>query len=303
MEEERDENHPLGVAEVGDREDRDPRTPVRRSEEEIDVEGIAGEPSIKPRTREEMVEGDCKLVALLPRVEAFQVQNPDFLNFWVLNARDKELDVEGLLAGPGLGDDRHEEEVFAALYRVGFDAEKAEQASDDAKRLLADRLSIGPFGRRGERFHERDRHSETGAWRIDTDVGRILQSLNTCAILVARRETSRPLLCLFCGIFSLGNPREEVFRPKLGERQQEIRQIPFRIDNNRRNLIDCGLFEERDREARLSASRHADYDAVGREVARLIEVRMGGCAVGCRLAEIEDAELLVVGEHAGRLRP
>ncbi len=303
MEEERDEYHPLGVAQVGDREDRDPRTPVGRAEEEVDVEGIASEPSVKAGARKKVVEGDGKLVALLPRVEAFQIQDPDFLNLRILDARDEQLDVEGLLAGPRLGDDRYKEEVFAALYRVRFDAEEAEQATDDAKRLLPDRFGIGPLGRRRERLHKRDRHSETGAGRIHADVSRIFQSLNTGAILVACREARRPLLCLLCRVFAFRNPGEEVFRSKLGERQQEIRQIPFRIDDNRRNLVDRRLFEERNREAGLSASRHSDHDAVGREVARLIEVGMGGRAVSRRLAEVKDAKLLVVGEHAGRCSP
>ncbi len=48
LEQQRDEEHPLGVAQVGDRHDRDARLAGRRVEHACDVERLALEPGGEP---------------------------------------------------------------------------------------------------------------------------------------------------------------------------------------------------------------------------------------------------------------
>src|SRR5205823_281537 len=69
----------------------------------------------------------------------------------------------------------------------------------------------------------------------------------------------------------LVDPGPEVLRLKVGERQQEIREVTLRVYRDRRDAVEGGLLDERYAESRLAASGHADRDSVCDQVFRVVQ--------------------------------
>ena len=83
-----------------------------------------------------------------------------------------------------------EQDVLAALDRIGVDAEQRQQARRRGRDPLAQRSASSRIGRRrcGERLEDRHRQAGAAAGRVDGEVGRVAQALGS-----ARRPgPSRP---------------------------------------------------------------------------------------------------------------
>ncbi len=59
--------------------------------------------------------------------------------------------------------------------------------------------------------------------------------------------------------------------PQLGEPQQQVAQVPLGVDGDRRDAVDRRLLQERDPQPRLAAAGHAHADGVRRQVLRIVE--------------------------------
>ena len=77
VEQDRDEEHPLGVGEVGDRDDREPRLVLRRVQQPLHVERFAVEPTGERRRREQVVQPHAELEAILRGEEAVEIDDAD----------------------------------------------------------------------------------------------------------------------------------------------------------------------------------------------------------------------------------
>ena len=105
-----------------------------------------------------------------------------------------------------------------------------------------------------------------------------------------RRDAGAPRLVFV-------DPRPEVFRREVRERQQQVREVPLRIDGDHGHAVDCGLLDQRKAQPGLAAARHADADGVRHEVTRVVEDGCFELFLGVEVVlatEVEDAELLEV---------
>ena len=147
-----------------------------------------------------------------------------------------------------------------------------------------------------------------GAGRVDEDVGLVLQHLDAFGLFAGGGEAFSPEIRLLlrevgrgeaglAGVIDV-DPGEEVGTLEIGKRQQQVREIPLRIDDEGRDVVDRRLFEQGEAQARLAAAGHADADGVGDEVLRVVEDQVFGIVLLRRLVvvrtEVKDAELLEV---------
>jgi len=135
--------------------------------------------------------------------------------------------------------------------------------------------------------------------RLQRDLGGGLQALDARAVLTPSRDPFFPAPSFFRRVGALRDPRREVLGREPRKCEQHVPEVALRIDDDRWNAVDRGLFEERDREPGLAAPGHADDDGVGRQVARVVEKRPAGRLRRHRTAEIERTELF---EFAGICR-
>jgi hypothetical protein len=204
--------------------------------------------------------------------------------------------------------------VLAAAARLSLDAGERQDARHERLDPLAAELGVvgrGPL-RRIEAVEHCQRPAHAAARRVDRHLRRLVQPADAVARLAARREAVGPLLCRAIGellerhalpLRGLGlQPRQEVGRREVWEREQDVGKIPLGVDDERGDPVERGLLDEPDQEARLAAARHAHADGVGREPLRLDQHRLaGGGALGVVhfLAEVEDAEPLDRGGQVG----
>jgi hypothetical protein len=94
--------------------------------------------------------------------------------------------------------------------------------------------------------------------------------------------------------FILIDPGTKLFGRERRERQQQIAEIPLRIDHQRRNAIDCRFLQQIDTQAGLTAARHPDTDRVRHQIFRVVQhVRSRRHVLAGGLAEIKESKLLV----------
>jgi hypothetical protein len=173
VEQQRHEEHPLRVAEMGNREDRDPRLAVRGVEHLLNVERIAGHPRVEAGRGQEVVDGHREAEAFFRRVERLEVEHADAGHRRRLDLLDQGGQIHILAGAPRGVEECREQDMVAALHRVGLDAEQAEEARHGSGHALAERLAL--FGRtalgRGERVEYRHRQPGLAPRRVDDDVG------------------------------------------------------------------------------------------------------------------------------------
>ena len=114
VEQQRDEEHPFAIVEVGDRQDRDARLAGVGVEQRIDVERIALEPHREVGRGEQPVEIGGELEPIGGGEEAVELEDADALKRRRLHLRDERGEVERLLLLPGLAQERRHEDVLAA---------------------------------------------------------------------------------------------------------------------------------------------------------------------------------------------
>jgi hypothetical protein len=89
VQQQRDEEHPLGVPEMGDRQDRDTRLSGLGHEERADVERLPFHPRCVARRSEQVVEREHQLESLFCRIERLHVQHADLLERGLLHRVDE----------------------------------------------------------------------------------------------------------------------------------------------------------------------------------------------------------------------
>ena len=70
------------------------------------------------------------------------------------------------------------------------------------------------------------------------------------------------------------DPGLEIFGFHIGKLQQQIGDVPFRIDHDRRNMVQRSLFKKSDAESGFSTSCHADAECMRCQIARVVMNRL-----------------------------
>ena len=121
-----------------------------------------------------------------------------------------------------------------------------------------------------------------------------VQQLGLLARVVGGRKSLLPRVVLV-------DPRQEILRPQLGEREHQIGEVALGVDEEGGDAVDRRLLEQGEAQTGLAAARHAHAHCVGDEVLRVVEHEPGLRLPRRQIpgaSEVEDAELLEVG--AGR---
>ena len=141
-------------------------------------------------------------------------------------------------------------------------------------------------------FEDRHRQAGLAPRRVDDDVGRLAEARNPAAVLAPLGQAVLPQLGLLPRVVFDAHalpprvlridPRREVLGPKLGEGEHEVAEVALRIDDDRRDLVDRRLFEQRQAQPGLAAPRHAHAHGVRDEVARVVQQPVAGPARASR---------------------
>ena len=163
VEQQRDEEHPLGVAEVRDRADRDARLAVRGIEQRLQVERLAFQPGLEPRRGQHAVQPHRHVEAVLRREVRLEIDDANLVEGRGLHAANQRGQIHVDPALPGMAEERGDQAVLTAARRR-VHAREHQGAGGRARRALGDPLGIVPLRRRrcGERAEDRDRAGRPG---------------------------------------------------------------------------------------------------------------------------------------------
>jgi hypothetical protein len=192
---------------------------------------------------------------------------------------------------------------------LGVDIGQCQDAHRRRGGALRERLAViaDRFGGRGERRQNRQRDAGTAARGVDLELRRGAKPLDARAVLAPLGQPLLPEVRLLrgkgirreagaaCLVFV--DPRPEVRRREPRKGQQQVREIPLRIDRDGGDAVDRGFFDERQAQAGLAAAGHPDADRMGQQVPGVVEHRRAAGGGSRRIgltAKIEDAELLEV---------
>ena len=306
---ERHEEHALGVTKVRDGDDGALGPAVRVVQQIGRVERFALEPVLKARGREQVVESHGELHAILGREHCIQWHHTHLRERWRLNAADDPREIEITPLAPRGRQQIRQQDMLAAGDRIGFNAEEREYTRGGRVDMLAQRFAVvaNSGRRRDERAQQRERAPGRAARCVDGHVGGVDQSLNACAILApagqsvapCRRLRGRELIGGYAGVGRLLwiHPRAEVRGGQRRKAQREIAQIALGVDGDYGHFVDQRFFQQTEPEAGLAAARHADDHGVRREILGVIQDVVvlpfaGGEVVA--LAEVEGAQFLEV---------
>jgi hypothetical protein len=294
---------------VGDRDDRDARPAIAGMQQALQIERLTLEPGTEAGRGEQVVDGHRQAEAILGRVESLEVEHAHLLEGRLLDRADQAGEVERAALAPGSVEDGGQQDVLAALQRVGGNADQPEQPGDHAAHPFAQRGRLGGRAslRRFERAQHRQRQAGVAARRVDGHVRRVAEVPYARAVLAPLRQPLAPglghagrplgrrdaLALRLRGV----DPGREVGGGKVREGQQQVRDVALGVDDQRRDAVEGRFLEQRDAQAGLAGAGHADADGVRRQVLRVVQQRRGRKRPGGGVvlaAEIEDAELLEV---------
>jgi hypothetical protein len=171
---------------------------------------------------------------LLRRVERFQVEHADLVERRFLDPLDERCEREIAPGAPGLVEERRQQDVFATLNRIGFDARKTQQARHCGPDSFAQGAAIQTLlGRRScKRLQHGQRAAGFAARRVDRDIDGIPEAGNASAVLVPVGEPFAPglgrLRSGISGVDALAgsrvgvDPRREVLRLQRRKAQQQV---------------------------------------------------------------------------------
>ena len=265
----------LLVGEMSESDDRRAGLAIR-VQDGVDVDGHALCPCRERRRRQQAVELHRQLHAVLGRIERVELEHTELAHRRVRDHPDERRQVEVLALLPALVDEVGEQDVLARRQRVGVDADEAEQTGHEAFYLVTDDLGIGAIGWRLQRPDEVERDAHRRARRVDGEARRVAQRRDVGAGQAPTAQAVGPGLGLrgrevverLVGLLGVGlvDPRPEVARRQVRERQAEVGQVPLRVDQQAGDASAQHLLDEHDAESRLARARHADDDTVRREV-------------------------------------
>jgi hypothetical protein len=194
IEEKRHEEHPLGVGEVRDVKDRHAGFSFARIKNAVDIEGIAREPRFEARRGEKIVESGGELETVLRRVERLDLENPDAGHGRRLHGVDERGEVEVSPVLPRVLENRGDEDVLPALDWVPSDPEKREKARRRGRDPFGKKIPVleDLLGRRAESAENRYRKSRLAPRRVDREVRRVLEPLDSLSRLIPFGEPLSP---------------------------------------------------------------------------------------------------------------
>ena len=308
----RHDEHALRVGEVRDRDDGDARLALGREQQALDVERLALEPHAEAGRGEQVVHRHRELEPVLGGIEGLDVEHADLVERRLLDGADQAREVERVAAAPGGVDDRGQQDVLAALERIGGDADAAragprpplrcDRASRPrrcpraAARTSAGSRAAGPRCCPACRSRRPRTRGSGGCARRPGPTRRARSSRSRPS---SRRARPPSCPCAPPRPGSIHGWNSAALRP--GKVSSRLRDVALRVDHERRDAVERGLLEQRDAEARLAAAGHADADGVGREVPRVVHQRLGGERIlggVVAAAEVERAEFFEVRHGA-----
>ncbi len=123
-------DHPLalGVAEVGDREDRDPGPARRRVEQALDIQRVAFAPAGEAGRSQHLVETQRQLEPLSSRIKRLEIHHPHSREGRGLDLLDQRAELGGLLLAPMMPQKLGHQDRRAVLDRIRRQAGQAEEA-------------------------------------------------------------------------------------------------------------------------------------------------------------------------------
>jgi hypothetical protein len=114
------------------------------------VERFAFQPRAKAGRGQQIVQRHDQRKAIFRRVERVHIQDADLRHGRRLNQADERGEIEVLPVPPRAIENIGDEDVLAALDRIGFDAQQAEQPGDGGVDALAQQFAVlerGAIGR------------------------------------------------------------------------------------------------------------------------------------------------------------
>ena len=264
----------LGVAEVGDGDDRETcpsggvRTACRSGRQHSpDVEGLPVAERRRRGRREERVHGEDELLPVLRGVERLERQRAHLRERRRRRGLEERLERGGLALLP---EGRHaggQEDEVARLHRVRVPPREAEEAAHPRGHDVAPVVVVGFGGGRRARAEEVDRRSGGRARRVEDRVAALDQRLHVRGSEAPAAEAIRPLLRLGLGRAG-GRIHEgrELGGREAREVEHEVAEVALRVDRENRDTPLQQLLDQDDAERGLTAARHAHDQAVGREV-------------------------------------
>ncbi len=283
--------------------------PAGSEQQALDIQRLAAQPSCEAGRGEQVVDRHRELQPLLRGIERLQIEGAHFVDRRFLDRGDQARHVETGALAPRVLEDRRQQHMIATVDRVRVAIQQRQQAGDDCGDPLAQRGSVLKQlrRRRCKRADDGQRQARFGAGRVDRKIDGVAKFSDALGRLPPLRQSVLPVLgCLRRVLldaqalalrFARIDPREELGRFQVRKRQQQVAQVAFRIDADRRDAVDASLFEQRQAQAGFAAARHADADCVRGEIARVVEQQILGQRARRRLVfppEIEHAEFFVV---------
>jgi hypothetical protein len=307
VEEHGHEEHALVVAQVGDGEDGDAGGPVRGVQEGRHVQRLAFHPGLEARGRQDPVQTERQVEAVLRRVEALQFHDAHPGEWWPLDRLDEVPELQGTAVLPRVLEDAGQEDVLAAPDGIRLDPQERQQAGHRGLDPLPQRVRVREHRLPGD--GERAEHGNLSSRRaprcVYGEIGVGPEPADPLPVLAPARQPAPPQLRLGLGErrrvqaalagHLLVHPGPEVGRGQVRERQKEVRQVALRVDGDHGDPVHGRLLHDPQRQPRLAAPRHPDDDPVGREVPGVVQQEVLGALAGGRItdpAEIEGSELL-----------
>ena len=283
VEQQADKKHPLGITEVRNAENRQTRLALRRVQDLRDVERHPAQPRLKAGRGQQAVHRHRQLGPLLPRIKTFQIHHPHLPERRRLDLLHQPRQRETLAGPPVRTENRAQQNVLAALQRVSIHPDQRQQAGNRALNAVAKHLRIIHHleGRRLQAAQDAHRNARIAARRVHHHLGFLAQRRNPLAALppiaqplfpqgrLGRRKRVRRLPLARCIL--LVDPRPEILPAQLRKGQQQIRQVPLRIDDDRRDVVHRRLFEQRQTQSRLARAGHAQHHSVRHQILAVIQ--------------------------------
>ena len=270
--------------------------------------GSPFEPLLEPWRRQDAVQLQRQVEAILLREERLQIEHAELVERRGLHEMDQRGKVEAPAVLPRAREQRRQQRVLAASRR-GVDAGKRQHARGCGAGAVPHEFEVLPLLRPGgvERTQHRNGQPRAAPRRVDREVGGCPEALNAGRVLPPVGQPPRPGLSLVRGVllrfpsgaagFVLVDPGPELRGREIGEGQQEVPKVPFGIDRDHGDAVDECFFEEPDAEARLAGTRHAHAHGMRHEVARVVQYgRLEPCAASDVVftTEVEEPELFEV---------
>ena len=283
QQQQRHEEHALSVPEMRYRENRYPRLTLSVVKHSLQVDRLPLGPGLHRRCGEEVVELHGQLVAVLCGEEGLHVEHPNAHEGRRLDFLDELGDIQSAALLPRRLQDRRKQDVLPALQRIGIEAQQIEQAGGCCANPLSEHIGVFEDrpGRRVKGSQDGNRNPGVAAGGVDNELRRIPKPPYARPVLPPLGQPVAPqdgLLFrvlggaqpLLAGIVFI-NPGQKVLRFQFREGEQEIGQIPFRIDYDGGDGIYGRLLEQADAQAGLAAAGHADTDRMRQQVLRVIQ--------------------------------